>query len=161
MTRSSLLICALLCACFASTPKSVDASPSAFWSAWSDGAAEVSTYQLTQPRYGELRSGELQLIYVTEPFSRSRHVKVDRYQPDDLDHTIALKLNIVESWRTGVYEYRVMTSHFLDARDQLAPLKVTFSSQEWCGITYEESRWTPNALNQTIRSYFEGESREE
>lgn len=129
-----------------------------FWPHWSDGQAEVNQYTLTQPRYGEERVGRATLIYVTEPFSKSRRVKVDRYNEHDPDHTIALKLNRIESWRTGVYEYRLMTSHFYDLLNALSPLKVTFSSQEWCGVTYEESHWSKEALLVTTESYFEGES---
>ena len=133
--------------------------PSDFWTHWSDGQAEVSSYTLTQPRYGEPREGRVDLIYVTEPFSRSKRVKVDRYEPDNPDHIIALKLNIVESWRMGVYEYRLMTSHFFDVQDQLTPLKTTFSSQEWCGVSFEESLWSEGGVSIQGRSYFEGESR--
>lgn len=129
-----------------------------FWQHWSDGQAEVNTYTLTQPRYGEPRVGQLHLIYVTEPFSKSTHVKVDQYDPKHIDHTIALKLNIVESWQTGVYEYRLMTSQFYDAQDQLTPLKTVFSSQEWCGASYEELHWYDGQLLQSMKSYFEGES---
>ena len=134
------------------------ASPAEFWSHWSDGNAEVNRYILTQPRYGSQRSGQLFLIYVTEPFSKSLHVKVNAYDPQNTDHTIALKLNIVESWQTGIYDYRLMTSQFFDAATSLSPLKISFSSQEWCGITYEESHWTQDQLSIRGQSYFEGES---
>ena len=96
--------------------------------------------------------------YVTEPFSKSRHVKVNGYDRNNPDHTIALKLNIVEEWRTGVYKYRLMTSHFFDTQAQMVPLKTVFSSQEWCGITYEELLWHKNYLAVSIKSYFDGES---
>lgn len=135
------------------------AEPYDFWSHWSDGKAEVNTYELTRIRYGEERKGLIHLIFVTEPFSKSRRVKVNHYQQMNADHTIALKLNSVESWRTGVYEYRLMTSHFFDAKNQLKPLKSTFSSQEWCGISFEESTWSKDALMIDGKSYFEGESK--
>lgn len=157
MIKISILTCVLTsyCSCVLSTGY---AESNEFWAQWSDGKAEVNTYTLTQPRYNENRVGQLHLIYVTEPFSKSRHVKVDQYDSKNIDHTIALKLNIVESWRTGVYEYRVMTSQFYDAQDSLTPLKMTFSSQEWCGMSFEEIRWFDGVLKQTSKSYFEGES---
>ena len=93
-----------------------------FWNHWSDGKAEVSAYTVTQKRYNELRSGNVFLIYVTEPFSKGRQVKVDYYDPKDPDHTIALKLNIIESFQTGIYDYRLMTSHFFDAANGLASM---------------------------------------
>ena len=95
-----------------------------FWQHWSDGKAEVNAYRVTQKRYSELRDGTIFLIYVTEPFSKSRHVKVDYYDQKNPDHTIALKLNIVERFQTGVYDYRLMTSHFFDAANGLVPLKL-------------------------------------
>src|SRR5437867_10830625 len=48
-----------------------------FDAVWHAGRAEVDGYRLTVERYGHPRSGRGVLVYVTEPFSRSRHVKVD------------------------------------------------------------------------------------
>lgn len=135
-----------------------ETSASQFWNHWSDGKAEVNAYTVTQKRYNELRSGTVFLIYVTEPFSRSRQVKVDYYDPKNPDHTIAVKLNIIEEFQTGIYDYRLMTSHFFDAANALAPLKSVFSSQEWCGAAYEQINWLPEAPRISVRSYFEGES---
>ena len=73
------------------TPAHADVS--AFWQTWSDGQAEVSGYRLVQPRYGQSRTGHAVLIYVTEPFSRKKKVKVDRYTPNNPDHFTVLKLN--------------------------------------------------------------------
>jgi hypothetical protein len=36
---------------------------------WFNGEAELSSFQLTQARYGELREGKAVMIFVTEPFS--------------------------------------------------------------------------------------------
>ncbi len=131
---------------------------SQFWNHWSDGKAEVNAYTVTQKRYNELRSGTVFLIYVTEPFSKGRQVKVDYYDPKNSDHTIALKLNIIEEFQTGIYNYPLMTSHFFDAANGFAPLKSVFSSQEWCGAAYEQINWLPKAPRISVRSYFEGES---
>jgi hypothetical protein len=129
-----------------------------FWTQWSDGKAEVNAYTVSQKRYNELRSGTVFLIYVTEPFSKSRQVKVDYYDPKNPDHTIALKLNVIERFQTGIYDYRLMTSHFFDAANELEPLKAVFSSQEWCGASYEQINWLTKAPQISVRSYFEGES---
>jgi len=43
----------------------------AFWKLWGDGRGEVSSYDLTFPRYGELRKGTAVLIFVTESFSNT------------------------------------------------------------------------------------------
>ena len=141
-------------------PQYASATPDQFWRHWSDGQAEVSAFRITQPRYGQNREGLAFLIYVTEPFSKGRSVKIDRYDRDNPDHTIALKLNRIEEWRTGMYKYRLMTSHFFDTQDQLNPLKSVFSSQEWCGVTYEEFLWDRSHVDVSIKSYFDGESAE-
>lgn len=130
----------------------------AFWQHWSDGKAEVNAYRVSQKRYNELRDGRMFLIFVTEPFSKSRRVKVDYYDANNPDHTIALKLNIIERFQTGIYDYRLMTSHFFDAAHNLAPIKAVFSSQEWCGAAYEEIHWQPKAPQISVKTYFEGES---
>ena len=128
-----------------------------FWDHWSDGRAELSGYELVQPRYGEARKGRAVLLFVTEPYSRSRQVKVDRYDPRNPDHTTALKLNHVRKFQTGIYDYSVMTSVFVDPVRDFEPLKVTFSSQEWCGHVFEDARFT-NGTKVDVDSYFEGET---
>ncbi len=137
------------------------ADASAFWATWSDGQAEVNGYQLVQPRYGQSRSGHAVLIYVTEPFSRSDAVKVDRYNPKNPDHFTALKLNHLQRFRTGVYDYSVMTSVFADPSRGFRPVKQTFTAQEWCGHVYEETRWSGDRAAVRVDSYFEGETTRE
>ena len=128
-----------------------------FWRHWSDGKAELNGYELIQPRYGQDRPGRAVLVYVTEPFSRSRKVKVDRYDPQNPDHTMALKLNHVRKFQTGVYDYSVMTSVFVEPARDFAPLEITFSMQEWCGHVFEEAHFD-GAATINVNSYFEGES---
>ncbi|MBV71442.1 MAG: hypothetical protein CMH52_08825 [Myxococcales bacterium] len=134
------------------------ASPNHFYAGWSDGQAELSGYALQQPRYGQMRHGQAVLIYVTEPFSHRRKVKVDRYDPADPDHFVALKLNFIRRFQTGVYDYAIMTSLFADPRQSMRTVKQTFSSQEWCGQVYEELIFDTEDVKVDTRSYFEGES---
>ena len=131
-----------------------------FWDHWSDGKAEVNGYTLRYSRYGAQRSGYAILIYVTEPFSRSRKVKVDAYDPKNPDHFISLKLNRIERFQTGVYDYSVMSSVFTDPEAGFRAVKSVFSSQEWCGQMYEEARFGPNSTKLSVRSYFDGETTE-
>ena len=42
---------------------------------WYAGKAEITSYELEQARYGELRKGNAVLIYVTEPFLSEKQVK--------------------------------------------------------------------------------------
>jgi len=134
------------------------ADSDAFWGHWSDGRAELSGYHLVQPRYGEMREGHAVLIVVTEPFSRSKGVKVDRYDPRDPDHFTALKLNHARYFQTGLYPYSLMTSVFVDPVAGFAPVKASFSGQEWCGHVYEEAIASGGGVDVRVDSYFEGET---
>ncbi len=153
--RLSLFPWALLCAL--ATPWAAQADD-AFWQHWSDGKAELNGYDLWQPRYGELRHGRAVLIYVTEPYSRSRRVKVDRVDPNDPDQLTVLKLNHVRKFQTGVYDYSAMTSVFADPNAGFRPLTVRFSMQEWCGLMDDTVTVEPGRLRQHANSYFDGES---
>ena len=44
---------------------------------WYQGKAELSTYDVEQERYGEMRKAEQVNIFVTEDFSKSKQVKLD------------------------------------------------------------------------------------
>ena len=129
--KSLILTLGIACA------TSAFATPKRFWQSWSDGRAEVSGYTLSVNRYGQTRQGQAILIFVTEPFSISRRVKVDRYDAENPDHTIALKMNYLKRFRTGVYDYALMTSVFTIPAQEFKTLKATFSSQEWCGQVFE------------------------
>ncbi len=129
-----------------------------FWGTWSDGKAELNGYELTQPRYGEPRPGYAVLIYVTEPFSKSKLVKVNQYDSTDPDQFVALKLNYIKKFQTGIYDYSTMTSTFVDPDAQFRPLKIAFSSQEWCGQVYQELSFPGATVRSFVRSYFEGET---
>ena len=144
----------------AASPQASSASEG-FWRHWSDGKAELSGYDLIQPRYGEKRHGRAVLVFVTEPYSRSRKVKVDRYNPNDPDHAMALKLNHVRKFQTGVYDYSVMTSVFVDPTRGFAPMEINFSMQEWCGHVFEEIHFDADGASFDLNSYVEGESRRE
>jgi hypothetical protein len=137
-------------------PRSVPAE--GFWQHWGDGNAELSGYQLSQPRYGEMRTGEAILITVTEEFTRAGRVKTNGGHFDEFG---VLKLNEVRHWQTGIYDYNVMTSTFLPLDGSLRrglPTKVSFSSQEWCGHIWEQLRIDDSAAGRTQHSYFDGEA---
>ncbi len=99
---------------------------------WDDGKAEVARYRATEPRYGVMRTGEAVLIVVKETFDSDHLVKADGPPPDTT--VDVMKLNTVTTFQTGVYTYRQMVSSFL-TRDGLRPVKLSMSSQEWCGVT--------------------------
>lgn len=129
---------------------------------WHDGKAELAGYRLTQPRYGQARAGTVVLIYVTESFSESDRVKAENPRRPASDVFDVIKLNNVKDFQTGVYDYNVMTSVFLqmDARKGQragAPTKLVFSMQEWCGTVFEELLFDDRTIRQKRFSYFDGE----
>ena len=148
-----LVLAALVCAAPASG-QTVD-----FSSHWHDGKAEMDGYRLTVNRYGEERAGTCVMIYVTEPFSESKRVKVDYPDRNPDDTFDVLKLNLVRDFQTGIYDYNTMVSVFARSSD-FSPAKLTFTSAEWCGHVYEELLFYPEKITGHYYSYFEGESGE-
>ncbi|MEO0515059.1 MAG: hypothetical protein AAF086_07170 [Planctomycetota bacterium] len=133
-----------------------------FSETWYDGNAEMATYALTYPRYGELRTGTAVAITVTEPFNPDKRVKSD--SGGEGTHNV-VKLNLVEDFQTGLYDYNLMTSVFVatspvNGLPAGSPTKVSFSMQEWCGHVYQQvlfskaKRGTPG-VQQSVNSYFE------
>lgn len=132
-----------------------------FRGTWFDGTAELSGYQMTVARYGELRTGELVLTYVTEPMDRRTRIKDDdATAPDRID---VLKLNVNLTFLTGIYPYSVMTSVFspIDdwgpASDRFSPVKITLTAQEWCGQVFHAIRPGRDAVAEELASYFASE----
>lgn len=126
---------------------------------WHDGKAELDGYRLTVERYGHARHGRVVAIYVTEPFSRTKHVKLDDPSKSPAEALDVLKLNLVRDFPTGIYDYHTIVSTFVGSAD-FTPLKKAFSSSEWCGQVYEELNVRGSKLSQRVASYFEGETSE-
>jgi hypothetical protein len=137
---------------------------SRFWTHWGDGRAELAGYDLTFPRYGMERQGTAVAIFVTEPFSESARVKSDLEAGRESEDVFqVLKLNLVQDFSTGIYDYNLMTSAFVALEPVAglpagAPVKVSFSSQEWCGQVYQQVLFRRGGVSQTLHSYFEGEA---
>ncbi len=129
----------------------------AFDAHWHDGRAEIDGYRLVVHRYGAPRVGQGVLVYVTEPFSARLRVKLDDPTRDPGDVIDVLKLNAIRDFQTGVYDYNTMVSTFVRT-DDLTPVKVSFTSTEWCGNVYEEMLLDSRRISQRVISYFEGES---
>jgi hypothetical protein len=144
-----------LLALFAASPAQAE---DVFWPHWGDGQAELNGYVLTQPRYGEARAGRAVLVFVTEPFWRSKHVKANTWDPKNPDLVQVLKLNAIRRFQTGIYDYSVMTSTFVEPGAGFRPLAVTFTAQDWCGHTFEAWRRTGDDGALAVHSYFEGET---
>ena len=130
-----------------------------FESHWQDGQAELDGYRYTVTRYGQPRRGTAVMVFVTEPFSEAKRVKVDDPNANPKDTFEALKLNFIRDFQTGIYDYNTMTSVFVRSRD-FSPAKISFSSAEWCGHVYEEMLFGPRDIADRYTSYFEDESAE-
>ena len=124
---------------------------------WHDGRAELDGYRLQVTRYGAPRRAQAVMVYVTEPFSLSRHVKLDYPRQHSGDAVDVMKLNLVRDFQTGIYDYNTMMSLFVRSSD-FEPLKVSFSGAEWCGHVYEELNFGSRTLDRQTFSYFDGET---
>ena len=124
---------------------------------WHDGRAELDGYRWEVTRYAQQRTGQVVMIFVTEPFSDEKRVKVDDPSRNPRDTFGALKLNLVRDFPTGVYDYNTMTSVFVRS-DDFSPAKISFTSGEWCGHVYEELLFDRSRVRQRLFSYFEDES---
>ncbi len=129
---------------------------------WYAGKAEISSYTLTQNRYGEDREGKAVLIFVTEDFSIHKQVKLDNPEVDRKDNVSVLKLNFTKNFVTGIYPYSMMLSAFtpIDQSQISNTLKLTSSVQEWCGQTYTQANLKNNGYSIVGHSYFEKEGDE-
>lgn len=171
MTKWLLLGCLLLAACGkkAEEPAPVKvadaASPvydAAFWKTWGDGFAELSSYDLKYPRYGSSRPGTAVAIFVAETFANSLRVKSDPGVRDKKDEFSVMKLNLVEDFQTGIYDYNLMLQSFValesvNGRPAGIATKVAWSSQEWCGNLFKEALLDKDAVRVESHSYFDGE----
>lgn len=129
-----------------------------FGAYWHQGKAEVARFALRQARYGELRDGNAVMIFVTEDFLRDKQVKLES-DPAGKDAVPILKLNFTKEFNTGIYPYSMMTSVFTPVALDRYPnsLKVTTTSQEWCGHTFTQLNFRSNSYNVRNFSYFESE----
>jgi hypothetical protein len=126
---------------------------------WYSGTGEISSYELKQERYGQQREGDIVLVFVTEPFSQKKQVKLDRPQKAGKDNVSVLKLNHIRKFNTGIYDYSIITSTFTPVELEQHPLtlKSTTSSQEWCGHTYTQLNLDGSQYRFQEFSYFESE----
>jgi len=122
---------------------------------WYNNEAEISTYSLEQARYGEIREGQVAMVFVTEPFSRKSNTKADNPTHKDLP---VMKLNMTKKFYTGVYPYSMMLSTFFPFSNGEHSAKMSCSVQEWCGHTFTTMSEKKSGFSFNIDSYFEGES---
>lgn len=145
---------------FAAAKSAEDASSLRLSEYWYKGEAEITRYDLQQNRYRDVHPGEAILVQVTEDFLIDEQVKNDNYT--NPNSTNVLKTNLIRRFTTGLYDYSIMTSVFTPANTEKFPktLKVTMSSQDWCGQSFMQLNWRDNQYQTQIRSYFENEGDE-
>ena len=124
---------------------------------WYQGKAELTRYQLEQARYGEVHSGDAVLIFVTECFLPDKQVKHEHSQ---FNSTSVLKMNSSRKFFTGIYPYSILTSVFTPVafNEEIHSLKVTSSTQEWCGQTYAQLNLRNGEYKGLLHSYFQNEA---
>ncbi len=123
---------------------------------WYSLGAEISRFSLEQVRYGEIHKGDAVLVFVTEEFNPAIQIKADKSRPDNVP---VLKLNFVRKFFTGIYPYSILTSVFspVDFRNYPLPMKISSSTQEWCGHAYTQLNLNDDRYRVRMHSYFEKE----
>ncbi|AWV97422.1 hypothetical protein [Arcticibacterium luteifluviistationis] len=124
---------------------------------WYSGKAELNSYALKQSRYGDIREGEVVLVFVTEPYSLSKQVKLDKPEDAGKDNVSVMKLNNIRKFKTGIYDYSIVTSSFTPVNFKKYPhtLKLNTSIQEWCGHTFTQLNLNEENYQFKQFSYFE------
>lgn len=126
---------------------------------WYNGEGEINTFEFEQSRYGERRKGKAIMVFVTEPFSKNKQVKLDNPAINEEDATVVLKLNHIRRFVTGIYDYSMMQSVFTPINLDKTPntLKVTTTSQDWCGHSFMQTNLDEDQYKISGFSYFESE----
>ncbi|WP_372752482.1 septum formation inhibitor Maf [Mariniflexile sp.] len=137
----------------------VISSKNQFNNYWYSGKAELNSYELKQSRYGEIRDGEVILVFVTEPFSLNKQVKLDNAKEAGSDKVSVMKLNQIRRFTTGIYDYSIINTTFtpIDSRKHPHTLKLNTSIQEWCGQTFTQLNLKENSYLVQQFSYFEAD----
>lgn len=124
---------------------------------WLDGKAEINSYDLLKSRYGELHKGDAVLLFVVEPFLPNQQVKSDGIKTDERPERV-MKLVNSQKFFTGVYPYSIMTSSFYPLnKSREGLLKMSLSSQDWCGQVYSQINNRSDHFELQRFSYFQKE----
>ncbi len=122
---------------------------------WYNGLGEINVYTIEQRRYGQPREGKSIFIFVTEHFNAEKQVKSN--SPSSKTKAI-LKLNKIDRFITGIYDYSTMLSVFSAIYDDKRLEKLSHTVQDWCGQTFLQINRKKDAYRIQSRSYFERES---
>jgi hypothetical protein len=135
----------------------------AFNTYWFAGKAELCSYDYTINRYDEPRTGYCVFVFVTEDLSKNKQVKLDNATQAGSDKVPVLKLNALQKFQTGIYDYSLMNSLFtpIDINNYPHSLKTTTTVQDWCGHVFTQMNLKGNKYHVKSFSYFEIEGDKE
>ncbi len=153
------------CECSPFNPSSPTDSPATFIQQWQDdaffeywytGQAELNSYALEINRYGEKRKGQALMIFVTEDMDPLRQVKLENNQESENGKINVLKRNTIWRFVTGIYDYSMMSSIFtpVSVEKREPALKLTMSSQDWCGQSFLQFNREKKGYRKKQFSYF-------
>lgn len=120
---------------------------------WDDGLAEMSYYRAVEVVYGRKRDYTRAVLMNRQWMNRTSGVKTSE---DDADAVAVFKITIADEIPTDNYNYRFMTTVFVE-REDLSPFKMVSSSQDWCGTSFKHLRWLDDGMSMKSFSYFGGE----
>ncbi len=118
----------------------------AFSEYWMQGKAEISSYSVRQLYEGNLHSGNVNLMYMTEDFSKSKHSMLVKPSQHNEDAVRVMKLNMTKTFITGISDHSVMTSIFvpLEYRNYAHALKLTATCLDWSGQSFLQANYKGN-----------------
>lgn len=153
------MLCFMLPSCKKAKSPIPETNEQVFSEYWYQGQAEISSYELSQSRYGGTHDGKTVLVFVAEDFSKSKHVKLDEPHKHKSDAVRIIKLNTSKEFVTGIYKYSMMNSVYMPVDHKAYPhsLKLTSGIQEWCGQSFMQVNWKGNRYEVQDFSYFESE----
>ncbi len=122
---------------------------------WQDGLSEMCYYNAACTIYGRTRRFTRVHMFNRQFMDRATRIKAS---DDSTEVVPAFKFVISEEVPTENYNYRFLTTGFLE-RPSLGPIKLSASSQEWCGHTYKALLWSrdpqvdPQAWTMELNSF--------
>jgi hypothetical protein len=123
---------------------------------WDDGQAEVATYDASRIVYGKARPHTARLITVYEDLTKEFYTKAD-WPYGQKPILPVLKQIYLATIPTANYDYQYMTSTFVDRGEFGRTVKLTVSSQDWCGLTTKAFELWGNKPRMVYTSYWDGE----
>ncbi|MFN0008579.1 MAG: hypothetical protein ACKVXR_11810 [Planctomycetota bacterium] len=122
---------------------------------WYDGLAEKCTYEATRTIYGVERK------YVASFYTdKERADPRTMVKTEGEEYVLVFKHHAAETVPTENYDYRYSTMSYVRA-DDLAPFKLTASTQDDCGASFKELWRDEGRLRWSESVYFPGGGRRE